>query len=54
MENEREALKKAVEQKLKEKGILIVNTEKTDSEFLSALIDVCTLNQLRDATEEPK
>ena len=48
-EIEREMLKKVIERELKEKGEIIVNTEKTDSKVLSALIDICTLNQLRDA-----
>jgi hypothetical protein len=45
---EREALKETIERKLKEKtGELMV--EVTDDKFLSTLLDVCTLNQLRDA-----
>jgi hypothetical protein len=45
---EKEALKKIIETKLRDKtGNLAVTV--TDEKFLSNLLDVCTLNQLRDA-----
>ncbi len=38
-----------IEQKLKEKADIVQNIEISDAEFISALTNICILNQLRDA-----
>ena len=48
---EKESLKEYIEMELREKGKIVINTEKTDKEVLSALLDICTLNKLRDAQQ---
>jgi len=49
--NEKEVIEDLIERELKEKGKIVINTEKTDPKILSALIDICTLNKLRDANK---
>jgi len=50
--NEKRIMKEFIERELKAKGQIIVNTEKTDPEVLKTLLDICTLNKLRDANEK--
>jgi transcription initiation factor TFIID subunit TAF12 len=49
---EKENLRLLIERELKEKGKIIVNTEKTNPEVTRTLLDICILNKLRDANEK--
>jgi len=50
--DEKEALKIRINQKLEEKGEIIVNTAISDEKFIDNLLNVCTLNQLRDILDK--
>ena len=47
--SEKRTLEFMIEQKLMDKGDVVINPESSDIEFFSALTDMCTLNKLRDA-----
>jgi hypothetical protein len=50
-EDDKEVIKETIEFKLRRKSIIVEDVEQTDRKFLAALIDVCTLNKLRDANK---
>jgi hypothetical protein len=50
--DEKEALKIRINQKLSEKGRIVVDTSISDEKFILNLLDVCTLNQLRDVLDK--
>ena len=49
---EKEILRKLINQKLERKGKIIVDASISDENFLSNLLDLCTLNQLRDILQK--
>ena len=50
--SEKEATKEMIKLKLDDKTEIIVDSGITDSEFVATLLDICTLNKLRDAMSD--
>ncbi len=52
--SEKNAIDILIEQKFKSRVETILNPDISGSEFVSNLLDICTLNKLRDANEKNK
>ena len=51
---EKEGMEKAIELQLERKREVLTNEQTSDEDFTRALLDVCTLNKLRDAVGTPE